>query len=101
MNTRAQYGSAMGWRLDAGADAFRIPRRVAEWTPEAVTFFFDNEVVGKVTAAKNPWLVSSFPTSVNMRLHYAVGGAYWGPPNASTKFPADYMVDYVRVWARP
>ena len=76
-------------------------RYAAEWTPEAVTFFFDNEVVGKVTAAKNPWLVSSFPTSVNMRLHYAVGGAYWGPPNASTKFPADYMVDYVRVWARP
>ena len=76
-------------------------RYAAEWTPEAVSFYFDDELVGKVTAAQYPWLVSSFPSSVNIRLHYAVGGAYWGEPNANTVFPADYMVDYVRVWARP
>jgi hypothetical protein len=34
-------------------------------------------------------------------LNFAVGGDWPGPPNASTVFPQDYRVDYVRVYSLP
>jgi beta-glucanase (GH16 family) len=33
-------------------------------------------------------------------LNLAVGGDWPGPPDARTKFPAHYLIDYVRVWQR-
>ncbi|HEY1765863.1 MAG TPA: family 16 glycosylhydrolase [Opitutaceae bacterium] len=34
-------------------------------------------------------------------LNFAVGGDWPGPPNASTVFPQDYRIDYVRVYSLP
>jgi beta-glucanase (GH16 family) len=34
-------------------------------------------------------------------LNLAVGGDWPGPPDRSTQFPAQMLVDYVRVWQRP
>jgi beta-glucanase (GH16 family) len=33
-------------------------------------------------------------------LNLAVGGSWPGDPDASTVFPAEMLVDYVRVWQR-
>ena len=33
-------------------------------------------------------------------LNLAVGGNYVGSPNADTVFPAEYLVDYIRVYQR-
>lgn len=33
-------------------------------------------------------------------INLAVGGDWPGPPDETTKFPAEYLIDYVRVWQR-
>jgi beta-glucanase (GH16 family) len=33
-------------------------------------------------------------------INLAVGGNWPGSPDAKTKFPADFLIDYVRVWRR-
>jgi beta-glucanase (GH16 family) len=33
-------------------------------------------------------------------MNLAVGGDWPGPPDSSTRFPADFLIDYVRVWRR-
>jgi len=33
-------------------------------------------------------------------VNLAVGGTWPGAPDQQTKFPADFLVDYVRVWQR-
>ena len=74
---------------------------VCEWTPEGFKFYLDGALKGTRTVAAYPWLQSSFPGAANIRLHYAVGQNYYGEPTAATKSPADYLIDYVRVYAYP
>lgn len=76
-------------------------RYAAEWTPSGVRFFLDGALVGTLKTSDHPWLTTSFPSKVNIRLQLAVGGDYWGRPDGRTKSPADYVIDYVRVWAYP
>jgi hypothetical protein len=33
-------------------------------------------------------------------INLAVGGNWPGDPDAKTHFPADFLIDYVRVWRR-
>ena len=33
-------------------------------------------------------------------LNLAVGGEWPGPPSRKTRFPSDYLIDYVRIWQR-
>jgi beta-glucanase (GH16 family) len=74
-------------------------RYAAEWTPGGIRFLLDDVLVGEVTTAEHPWLRTSFPSAVNIRLQLAVGSNYWGFPDRRTTSPAEYVIDYVRVWA--
>lgn len=76
-------------------------RYAAEWTPRGVRFFLDGKSVGEIRTSDEPWLRSSFPSGVNIRIQLAVGSEYWGVPDRRTKSPADYVIDYVRVWSYP
>lgn len=40
-----------------------------------------------------------FSKPYNIRLNFQTGG-WLGNPDASTQFPADFVVDYVRVYQR-
>ena len=71
---------------------------VCEWTPDGFRFFLDGVKVGERLKANFPWFSTSFPGAVNMRIHFAVGQGYYGQPTAATKSPADYQIDYVRVY---
>lgn len=42
-----------------------------------------------------------FDKPFHLILNLAVGGNFVGPPDASTVFPAQMLVDYVRVYGRP
>jgi beta-glucanase (GH16 family) len=42
-----------------------------------------------------------FDQNFHMVLNLAVGGGFVGNPDASTKFPAQFEVDYVRVYQKP
>ncbi len=74
---------------------------VVEWSPETIRFFFDNRLIAERTPASLPtgtrW-VYDHPFFVILNL--AVGGAWPGNPDASTIFPQQMLVDYVRVYRR-
>jgi beta-glucanase (GH16 family) len=71
-----------------------------EWEEGVVRWFVDD----KHYATQNDWYSSNaaYPAPFNERFHLilnvAVGGAWPGPPNSSTTFPQEMVVDYVRVY---
>jgi beta-glucanase (GH16 family) len=71
----------------------------AEWTPDAVTYFLDDEEYGSITRAdieqKGEWV---FDHPFYLLLNLAVGGNFPGPPDSSTVWPQSYTIDYVRVF---
>jgi len=72
-----------------------------EWTPELITFLLDDHVVRTLTPKDLPtgakW-VYDHPHFILLNL--AVGGGWPGNPDATTVFPQDYVIDWVRVWQR-
>ncbi len=71
-----------------------------EWTPGEVRWLVDNQAYGTATAAGLPagarWV---FTQSQFILLNVAVGGSWPGSPDATTVFPQQMKVDYVRVYA--
>ena len=61
------------------------------WTPGKLVYTLDGKAVWTVTGDQVP----SEPMYLVMNL--AVGGAYPGPPDARTAFPATFEIDYVRM----
>lgn len=74
-----------------------------EWEPNRIRWLLD----GVQFACKSNWISSAagypapFDTPFHMLLNMAVGGNLAGPPNASTVFPQQYVIDYVRVYQKP
>lgn len=72
-----------------------------EWEEGEIRWFVD----ATHFATQNEWSSSAaaYPAPFNERFHLllnvAVGGAWPGPPDASTTFPQEMIVDYVRVYA--
>ncbi len=62
-----------------------------DWTPDHLRFFIDGAEVWRVDEN-----VPQEP--MYLVLNLAVGGTAPGPPDATTPFPADVVVDWVRVW---
>lgn len=71
-----------------------------DWQPGRVDFYFDNVLYASVTPSSLPsgatWEFDRQPFYLILNL--AVGGDWPGLPDASTAFPADLVVDYVRVY---
>ena len=70
-----------------------------EWWPDHIRWSVDGQVYfeldrTQVTPA-NPWL---FAEDYHMLLNVAVGGLWPGSPDASTVFPQEMKVDWVRVY---
>ena len=63
------------------------------WLPNSLTYYVNGIPVSHYTG--------DFDTPMNVIANMAVardGFAFNPGPNAETKFPADYQVDYIRVW---
>ena len=85
--------SSHGYAHRAGvdlADDFHLYSVV--WTAETVRWYLDRQPV-----ASHP-TPADFTRPVHFLLNLAVGGGWPGEPDASTPFPADYRIDYVRAW---
>jgi beta-glucanase (GH16 family) len=71
-----------------------------QWGPGSIRFFVDGNEYKTVTPASlpagAPWV---FDHAFYMILNVAVGGNWPGAPDATTQFPQQMMVDYVRVTA--
>jgi beta-glucanase (GH16 family) len=62
-----------------------------DWQPERLTWFIDGEQVWHLTGSQVP------DEPMYLVLNLAVGGVYPGPPDATTKFPATFEIDRIRV----
>ncbi|MFY1674567.1 discoidin domain-containing protein [Plantactinospora sp. WMMB334] len=72
----------------------------AEWDSRGIRFFLDGRQVfnaSKETAenTRGPWI---FDHKFYLILNLAVGGDFPGPIDATTPFPSQMLVDYVRVY---
>jgi beta-glucanase (GH16 family) len=72
-----------------------------EWVPDSITFLLDGHPYATVTPASLPpgtrWV---YDHPFFLLLNLAVGGAWPGNPDATTQFPRELIVDWVRVWQR-
>lgn len=73
-----------------------------EWEPEEIRWYLDGEQI----QSQSRWHSSGgpYPAPFDQRFHLllnvAVGGDWPGPPDESTRFPQQMVVDYVRVYER-
>jgi beta-glucanase (GH16 family) len=69
------------------------------WTAQSIQFEFDGHQYFTATPASIPagskWI---FNKPFFLLLNLAIGGDWPGPPNNSTMFPQEMLVDYVRVY---
>jgi beta-glucanase (GH16 family) len=72
-----------------------------EWEPNVIRFYADDYLYATFVPAQLPpnekWV---FDHPFFIILNLAVGGDWPGPPDASTQFPQQMLVDYVRVYKR-
>lgn len=77
------------------------------WSPGSVSYYVDDSTHPYVTYTPtsltplNDGAVWPFDAGQSnfIILNLAIGGDYPGPPNSSTPFPSEMLVDYVRVYA--
>jgi beta-glucanase (GH16 family) len=88
------------FRLPAGqnfSDDFHI--YAVEWEPETLRFYVDTNLYATFTSAQWPaggkWV---FDQPHFILLNLAVGGDWPGPPDSTSVFPQQMLVDYVRVY---
>lgn len=82
------------------SDAYHV--FAVDWYADQIIFSMDG-VVYEVRKQSGIPAGSSWPFDAPffIILNFAIGGNWPGPPDASTVFPQDYRVDYVRVYSLP
>ena len=87
------------YRLPSGAlrDGFHL--YAVEWDPQQIRFYVDSTQYATFTPSNlpsgSPW---EFNKPFFILLNVAVGGGWPGPPDQTTQFPQQMLVDYVRVY---
>ncbi|WP_017606295.1 glycoside hydrolase family 16 protein [Nocardiopsis alkaliphila] len=88
------YMHPQGWSF---ADTFHV--FAVDWRPGSVTWSVNGDAYQTYTwedTRGNPWV---YDQPFFMILNVAVGGDWPGYPDASTRFPQQMRVDYVRVYS--
>jgi beta-glucanase (GH16 family) len=101
------YGGAYPNNTYSGATTNLAPNSAqdwhvyaVEWQEGVIRWFVD----GNLYSTKTNWYTTNgpfpapFDVDFHLLLNLAVGGWFPGDPNASTIFPMDYVIDYVRVY---
>jgi beta-glucanase (GH16 family) len=94
-------GIGRAFSLPSGGGAFSDDFHVfaVEWRPNDVQWYVDGALYHEMTPSNIPsgtqWV---FEHPFFLLLNLAVGGAWPGDPDASTSFPQQMVVDYVRVY---
>ena len=72
-----------------------------DWDQDQISWWVDGNVYHSVSRGSlkshQQWV---YDQPFFLLLNLAVGGNYVGSPNADTVFPAEYLVDYIRVYQR-
>ena len=95
-------GITRAYTLPRGALADAEHVFAIEWEPKVIRWYLDDVLYQTVKPEDLPvpaeW---PFDKPFFVVLNLAVGGTWPGDPDASTPFPAQLRVDYVRVYRRP
>ncbi|MDX1501370.1 MAG: glycoside hydrolase family 16 protein [Thermoanaerobaculia bacterium] len=96
----ANTSRATDWRLAGGDfhDGFHL--FAVEWEPGELRWYVDDVHYGtqsEWSSTGGPY-PAPFDADFHLLLNLAVGGNWPGPPDASTRFPQELVVDYVRVY---
>lgn len=101
------YAGADGKHRAMGAQAFKLTQGKfsnafhvfeIEWTERRIAWFVDGQEYAAI-AITDP-VYAEFHEAFFLLLNLAVGGAYAGRPDASTAFPQEMLVDWIRVYQR-
>ncbi len=68
-----------------------------DWTPESMSFYVDGILTNQVTIEED---MKEFLREHYLILNVAVGGFWPGNPDASTVFPQEMLIDFVRVYSK-
>jgi beta-glucanase (GH16 family) len=68
-----------------------------EWTATSLKWYIDGKLLWTRDKSTTSWYDKAFQKPYNIRLNFQVGG-WLGNPDAATVFPADFVVDYVKVY---
>ena len=79
------------------ADGFHT--YTVDWEPGVLRWYVDGTQVYQRDRTTTPWFDQALSRPFHLLLNFQVGG-WLGDPTAGTRFPADFQVDYVRVWQR-
>ena len=94
-------GIGAPFTLPGGRFADRYHVFAVEWEPHQIRFYVDRKLYATRTPADLPkgakWV---YDQPFFLLLNFAVGGSWPGPPDSSTLFPQQMLVDYVRVYRR-
>lgn len=91
------------YQLESGTFNDDFHEYAIEWSAEEIRWFID----GEEYARQNDWYTTAgpfpapFDIDFHLLLNLAVGGNLPGSPDASTVFPQQFVVDYVRVYQEP
>jgi beta-glucanase (GH16 family) len=69
-----------------------------DWTDGQMTWSVDGKTAFSVGASTAPWIDRAFSGNFFLRLNLAVGGDFPGAPTDATQLPADFAVDWVKVY---
>ncbi len=85
------------YRLETGTFQDTFFLYAVEWGPEYIDFFVNDNLYQSVRASSvsGEWVYNQ---PFFLILNLAVGGTFPGAPNDKTSFPAQMLVDYVRVY---
>ena len=96
-----KHGLTKSIELSRGAifaDAYHV--FAVEWRADRIDWFLDGTLFHSVAPADLPpgakWVFADSPFFILLNL--AVGGLWPGYPDATTRLPQEYRVDYVRVY---
>ena len=93
--------SSNPYTLPSGSLAYDFHVYAVEWRPNRLDYFLDGVRYATVTPESMPpggtWVFNQQPFYLILNL--AVGSRFPGQPDETTMFPADLVVDYVRVYS--
>lgn len=87
------------WPIPGGYPGDGFHTYTTEWEPGVLRWYIDGIEVWRRDRTTTPWFDEVFTKPYNIRMNFQVG-SWLGNPDTSTIFPADFVVDYVRVWQR-
>jgi beta-glucanase (GH16 family) len=86
--------------LRSGSFADGFHDFAVEWGPSSLRWYVDDRLTYERTPETTAWFDAAFHRPYFLRLNLAVGGTFPGHPDAHTAFPAEYVIESVRVYQR-